>query len=179
MSDAPENDAIVPESNVAQREASPTVEEIPSPVHDDFPYALLDLTPPEEAAPTIEPLLFQSWSQPKPLPPTRIPNFGHLCILCLLVSLATVCAVLLTWSALHFHLFGVTTMQQANTDIHYSLGSMVILELLSLLGCLLDLSSRLARGFFCRIAMERRHSFSSALVAVCSRGHLLRARHGR
>ena len=119
-----------------------------SPVHDDFSYALPEQTATEEAAPTIEPLLFQSWSQPEPLPPTRIPNFGHLCILCLLVSLATVCAVLLTLSALHFHLFGVTTMQQANTDIHYSLGSMVILELLSLLGCLLIFPLVWHEGFF-------------------------------
>lgn len=40
------------------------------------------------------------------------------------------CASLLIRSALHFHLFGVTNLQNAVNDIHYTLGSEVILYLL-------------------------------------------------
>jgi membrane protease YdiL (CAAX protease family) len=148
MSVAPENDPIIPESNTAQRGASLTAEEILSAVRDDFPYLLPDRTQTEDGVPATEQPLFQSWSQPDIPVAARIPNFGDLCILGLLVSLALIGTILLTWSALHFHLFGVTTLQQANTDIHYSLGSMIILYLLSFLACLLIFPLMWHKGFF-------------------------------
>jgi uncharacterized protein len=148
MSDVPENDPIIPEPSASHREDSITSEAILSAMRDDFPYLLPDRTQHEDEAPATEPPLFQSWSQPEVQPPTRIPNFGHLCILGLLVSMALVGTILLTLSALHFHLFGVSTMQQANTDIHYSLGSMVILYLLTFLACLLIFPLVWHKGFF-------------------------------
>ena len=116
------------------------------PAHEPWASSALETFPQEQAA--IEPPLFQSFSQPEISPPTRVPNFGHLAILGLLVSLALIGTVLLTWSALYFHLFGVTTLQQANADIHYTLGSMVVLYLLAFLGCLVVFPLVWHRGFF-------------------------------
>jgi hypothetical protein len=116
------------------------------PAHESWAPAALQASPHEQAA--TEPLLFQSFSQPELSLPTRIPNFGHLAILGLLVSLALVGTALLTWSALHFHLFGVSTLQKANTDIHYTLGSMVVLYFLAFLGCLIVFPLVWHRGFF-------------------------------
>jgi len=106
------------------------------------------LSPEGHCATKPEPLLFQSYTQPEIHPPARIPNFGHLAILGLLVSIALIGAALLTWSALHFHLFGVSTVQLANSDIHYTLGSMVVLYFLSFGLCLLVFPLIWHKGFF-------------------------------
>jgi membrane protease YdiL (CAAX protease family) len=95
-----------------------------------------------------EPPLFQSFTQPEIPPPTRIPNFGHLAILALLISLALLCTGILTYSALHFHLFGVTTPKRAEADIHYTLGSMIVLYLLAFGGCLIVFPLIWHKGFF-------------------------------
>lgn len=79
-----------------------------------------------------DPPLFQSFSQPEFHPPTRIPHLGHLAILAIFAFTGLLCASLLIRSALHFHLYGVTTLQDAVTDIHYTLGSEVILYLVML-----------------------------------------------
>jgi uncharacterized protein len=75
------------------------------------------------------PVLFQSWTQPEIHPPARIPHLGHLWILVLLTIPALLATSLFIRSALYFHLFGVSTLQQAITDIHYTLGSMASLYL--------------------------------------------------
>jgi membrane protease YdiL (CAAX protease family) len=103
-----------------------------------------------EGNPSVEPdrPLFQFWSQREIPPPTRVPNFGHLCILALLLVLGWLGAVGLTFSALHLHLFGVRTVQQAATDIHYTIGSMVVLYLLAFGGCLVIFPLVWQKGFF-------------------------------
>jgi len=75
-------------------------------------------------------LLFQSFSAPEFHPPPRTPHLGHLAILGVFAFFGLVCASLLIRSALHFHLYGVTSLQDAITDIHYTLGSEVILYVL-------------------------------------------------
>lgn len=93
-------------------------------------------------------LLFQNWTQPPFLRPARIPNFGHLGLLTLLIFLGLLASSVLIRSALHFHLFGVASVHQAMTDVHYTLGSEVILYLLTLLGCLVLFPLVWHRGFF-------------------------------
>jgi uncharacterized protein len=116
------------------------------PTQESFAPSDLQSLPQEQAV--SEPLLFQSFSQPEIQPPTRIPNFLHLCILGLLISVAMVGTILLTLSALHFHLFGISSIQRANTDIHYTLGSMVGLYLLAFGGCLIVFPLIWHKGFF-------------------------------
>lgn len=73
---------------------------------------------------------------PAPPPPERIPNFGHLCLLGVLLLLGLLCTSLIVGLSLHHHLFGVSTKEQAITNIHYTLGSEAILYLVTLAACL-------------------------------------------
>jgi hypothetical protein len=77
--------------------------------------------------------LFHSWyeKEPEAPEPKRLPNFGDLLILALLGFGGLIGAILLMRSALHFHLFGVSTVQQASTDIHYTIGFMASMYLIS------------------------------------------------
>jgi hypothetical protein len=81
--------------------------------------------------------LFQTWSQIEIAPPTRIPHFGHLCLLAAFALVGFVCATLAMMGAVHFHLFGATSMAKAATDVHYILGSETIIYLITLAGSLL------------------------------------------
>jgi hypothetical protein len=67
----------------------------------------------------------------------RIPNFGHLLLLIPLLGLSFVVAAILFLAAIHFHLYGVSSPQQAATDIHYLLGSEAILYVFTFAASLL------------------------------------------
>jgi membrane protease YdiL (CAAX protease family) len=75
--------------------------------------------------------LFQSFSLPEAVPPQRIPHLGHLLLLAAFGAIGFVCATVLMMIALHFHLFGVTTMEKAATDVHYILGSEAAIYLIT------------------------------------------------
>jgi membrane protease YdiL (CAAX protease family) len=78
---------------------------------------------------------------PVPLHPvpqqTRIPHFGHLLLFGLLFGFGAACSGGLTAVALHQHWFGVYSVKAAKTDIHYTLGSMALLYLITYGACLL------------------------------------------
>ncbi|MGO8758939.1 MAG: lysostaphin resistance A-like protein [Terracidiphilus sp.] len=98
-----------------------------------------------------EPPLFQSWSQPQPRPPARIPHFGHLALLCVLGSLGFVSAVVVIFLAMRFHLFGWDVSAKAATDIHLVLASEGILYLVTF-GISLGVFPQIwGRGFFAGI----------------------------
>ncbi|MGA3159726.1 MAG: CPBP family intramembrane glutamic endopeptidase [Terracidiphilus sp.] len=101
------------------------MEQIPSfrPVH-TLPQAVPNQ---EEAAE-----LFQSWYRPEAVAPTRIPHFGHLCLLAAFLLFGFVCMTVLMFVALHFHLDGVTTQDQIKNNVHYLLGSEAVLYLITL-----------------------------------------------
>jgi hypothetical protein len=65
------------------------------------------------------------------LPPARIPHLGHLLLLGGLALIGLIGSSLLTRSALHFHLWGITSVGKAITDVHYTIGSMAILYLIT------------------------------------------------
>jgi membrane protease YdiL (CAAX protease family) len=71
------------------------------------------------------------------LPSARIPHMGHLLLLGGLAGIGLLGSGLLTRSALYFHLWGVTTVGAAGTDVHYTVGSMAILYLITFGGALL------------------------------------------
>jgi len=130
MSTFPEQDPLIPELSNPHLESSLTAEEILSAAHGHFPSTILDLTPPEDLA---DRPLFQSFAEPYPPLPwaVRIPNFGHFAIVAILALGGLSSAGLLTRVALHFHLFGISDPQKALTDIHYTLGSMAVLYLIT------------------------------------------------
>lgn len=104
--------------------------------------------PPELSSP-IEPPRFAIFDVPQP--PERIPNFGHLALLCLLILFGLLFTGLVTQLALRNHLFGVPNVQKAITDIHYALGSEALLYLFSLGECLVIFPMVWHKSFFAGI----------------------------
>ena len=85
---------------------------------------------------------------PAPIRPLRFPNLGDLVVLGFLLGLGFIGAGSVTALALHFHLFGVVKVQEALTDIHYTLGSQVAWYCFTFLGCLLVFPLFWHTGFF-------------------------------
>lgn len=144
MSTLPEPDPLDPENSDTSSEVHfPSPQRIDSLSMEASPYRSMPgeqaYTPIETAplAPTVEPPLFQSWAQPPVRPPSRIPNFGHLLLLFPLLGIGLVVAIAFLLAGVHFHVFGVTSPQQAGTDIHYLLGSEAILYIVTLAGSML------------------------------------------
>ena len=67
----------------------------------------------------------------------RIPHLGNLGLLALLVVFGLIGTMMLVPLALHFHLFGITSLTQAATDYRYALGSQAAQYLISFGGCLI------------------------------------------
>lgn len=100
----------------------------------------------EPASFDSEPAMFQNYEAP--LPQERIPNFGHLLLLGAIVMFGFVAATLLTQFALHRQMFGITSVQKAITDIHYTLGSELVLYLFTLIASLFIFPLLWHKGFF-------------------------------
>ena len=112
MSSIPGQDPLNPEPSTARLEPSPTAEEFLPAAQDQIHSTLQDFTHPVDSIPCDRPL-FQSWYQPEPPPTTRIPHLGHLLILVVLTFFGLLCSTLLTYAALHFHLYGISTVERA------------------------------------------------------------------
>jgi uncharacterized protein len=78
----------------------------------------------------------------------RIPHLGHVVVLGLLAFTALFLTALLLRSAVYFHLFGVSTIAQANSDVRYTLGGEAITYLLTLLGAMLVFPLLWQQGLF-------------------------------
>jgi hypothetical protein len=78
---------------------------------------------------------FETYAR-QPLAPPRFPNVIDLVMVGFLLILGFLCAGALTSTALHYHLFGVRTIKQAQTDIHYTLGSQIAWYLFTFIGCI-------------------------------------------
>lgn len=128
MSSFPGQDPLNPEPSIARLGPSPTAEEFPPTAQDQIPETIQNIAHPEDSPPADRPL-FQSWYQPAPPCAERIPHLGHLLTLAVLAFFGLLCSGLLTEAALHFHLYGISTAEKAESDIHYTLGNMVVLYL--------------------------------------------------
>ena len=131
----------------------------------------------EHAAPAILPSpsatadqpLFISYSQhPRE---ERIPHFGHLGLLAVLVILGSLAAGVLTFLALRAHLWGVATLAKAQTDYRYALASQAAQYLITFAASLLIFPVVWRRPFFegvhwrGTLALQRvRRLFSAAVV---------------
>jgi CAAX protease family protein len=71
------------------------------------------------------------WEEPEVKRYPRIPHFGHVFLLFALAAVGLIAAGLIARVGLHLHLFGVRTLTQATTDIHYTLGTMALLYLIT------------------------------------------------
>ncbi|MFZ1937753.1 MAG: lysostaphin resistance A-like protein [Terracidiphilus sp.] len=111
--------------------ASP-VAEVPAAAETSF-----ELTPGVEESSAIstpaavEPQLFQTWSQPEVPPPVRVPHLGHLLLLCMLIGVGFLLSIAAFFGAIQLHFFGVKTMLQASSDIHFLLGTEALIYLVA------------------------------------------------
>ena len=133
MSTLPEQDPLIPEPEAPRREGSLAPEEVFKGSHTSFPYEIPERVLTEEEIPVLlDPPIFERWSEPEILPSApRIPNFGHLLVLAVLALIGLLGSGLFVRSALHFHLFGISSARLALTDIHYTIGSMAVLYLIT------------------------------------------------
>jgi Predicted metal-dependent membrane protease len=111
---------------------------VPTPCADvsNSPEPALPFAAPEVSSAPEQPL-FQQWYVPPPRPPVRIPHMGHVGILIIFVLSGLFVAGVLMQLALHFHVFGVPSLTGAMTDIHYTLGSELIVYFVMLAACLI------------------------------------------
>lgn len=93
-------------------------------------------------------LLFQQYLEPEVMEEPRIPHMGHVGILVLIALCALFAASLVARAGVEIHLFGVTTIAQAATEIHYTLGSEAIFYLLTFAGSLLIFPLLWHKSFF-------------------------------
>jgi membrane protease YdiL (CAAX protease family) len=140
-----------------------------------------EILPPEEAQVHLEPQdaplgdepqLFESWSRPEIILPERIPHLGHLGLLGAMAVVGLLCASLLVRVALYFHLFGVATLDQAITDIHYTLGSQAVFYLVTFVASLLIFPLIWHKGFFAGLQWNgitalRLHTQLLSAAAIC------------
>ena len=128
---APHIDASADEPPVLEQEAviEPPSTQFPGLI--DAPAATPSFAENNDSTP-----LFQQFTRPVLPSQERIPNLGHVGLLCLIALCGLFGASLIARLAVHFHLFGVTTVTQASTEIHYTLGTEAILYFLTFAGCL-------------------------------------------
>ncbi len=168
----PEDDPLIPtEPSSPRREDSLTPDEVLKAVGSYFPYTVPAPAPPEPAPIPAEPPLFQSWSEPELLPPPpRHPNIGDLLILGMLAFLGFLGADLLTRSALHFHLWGISSLQKAVTDVHYTIGFVATIYLITFGAALLLFPVFWGEGLFAGLhwnAAAARRRFRPLVGAAC------------
>ena len=136
---------------------------------------------PDSAAPgefpAFEPPLFAHYEYVPPPPPRRKPDFADCLLFALLAIAAFFCSGVLMMAALHYHLFGVSTLRQANEEIHYRIGSQAAWYILTLLLSVLIFPFAWRRKFLRRAAMARRGRRGTHLAAHRSRIRLLCRRH--
>jgi membrane protease YdiL (CAAX protease family) len=101
-----------------------------------------------DGQPDDAPLLFQNFTRPFTPPQERIPHMGHLGVLILLALGCLAIAAVLANLAVRYRLFGVTTLTQAATEIHYTLGTEAIFYLLTLCASVLFFPLLWHRRFF-------------------------------
>ena len=78
-----------------------------------------------------EPHLFANVFQPEVPPPVRIPHIGHVLLFAAYLGLGLIVSYIFLGVAVHFRLFHVSTLQATVNDIHYALGSELILYLVA------------------------------------------------
>ncbi len=104
---------------------------------------------PETPAPiSVEPLFENYEYVPPPPPPRRKPDFADVLLFMVLAFGAFVGSLALTTTAIHHHVLGVTSLKQANDEIHYRIGSQAAWYILILLFCALFFPLAWRKSFF-------------------------------
>ena len=99
--------------------------------------------------------LFESLSHPEVYFAPRVPHFGHVLVLGILFGIGWLMAGLAALVVVQAHLFGIGTLEQASTDIRFTLASEAIIDIVALAGCLVIFPRLWHRGFFNGISWRR------------------------
>ena len=130
----PSTDPLAPENTPAPPAEWTAEPEAPSPQEPEAtaPYSFATLP----AAQILREPIFAVHAGPPVRRDERVPHLGHLGLLALLVLFGLIGTMMLVPLALHFHLFGVTSITQAATDYRYALGSQAAQYFITFAGCL-------------------------------------------
>jgi uncharacterized protein len=121
MNSAPDNDSPRQDHSTPRHDGPLSEEDILKALHERFPYDVPEFIEPE-ASPRLEPVR-HIWPDIEEFPTgPRIPNFADTGLLAILLFIGFLGSSILTRAAIHFHLWGVSTLQQATTDVHYTIG---------------------------------------------------------
>jgi uncharacterized protein len=96
----------------------------------------------------VERPLFADYGYIAPRRPPRIPNFGHVLVFLLILFGGYLGAAALVFAGMHFHVYGVSTLKQAEEEIHYRLGSQAAWYLITLLACVTIFPLIWGKSFF-------------------------------
>jgi hypothetical protein len=159
MTDQPEHSPIDPQE-LAPEDASTTepIPEVAVPIYSEAP-------DPENP----ELLLFKNFTRLPPPRQERVPHMGHIGILILLALGCLAVAAFAAQIAVSHHLFGVTTLAQAATEIHYTLGTEAVFYTLTLCASVLLFPVLWRRGFFAALqwhANRARHHLAYLVGAA-------------
>lgn len=97
---------------------------------------------------SAEPPLFRSFTEPPVRRPARIPHFGHLLFLSLLLLVAFSVVLMVLGLASHFHLFGLELSAKSATDLGINVASETMLYLVTFVLCLVAFPLIWNEGFF-------------------------------
>jgi len=100
-------------------------------------------------------MLFESLSHPEVYFAPRVPHFGHVVVLGILFGIGWLAAQLVVAAVLQFHFFGISTPDQANADIRFTLAIEAIIDIVALAGSLVVFPRFWHRGFFNGISWRR------------------------
>jgi uncharacterized protein len=131
-------------------------------LHPVGPVSLQSDVPPAEVP------LFANYERYQPLPLWRIPGFLHLLVFLVLIVGGYLSSAVVVLAGMHFHLFGVSTLKQAENEIHYRLGSQAAWYLITVLECMAVFPLLWRRGFFDGLQWR-------AIAAIHNRWRLLGA----
>ena len=87
----------------------------------------------DESVPPDEPLFARYEYLPPAPPPRRTPNFGDFVLYVFLAVGSFLCSLFVVLEAVRFHVLGVSSLKQADNEIHYKLGSQAIWYVIILL----------------------------------------------
>jgi hypothetical protein len=148
VNDPHENQPGRDDPAASDRQDSLSEEEILKALHERFPYDVPEYVEPEEPvapARTVHPY----WPELEPLPTgPRTPNFGDVGMLGTLLIVGFLGSGMLARAALHFHLWGLATAQQAANDIHYTIGTIAAIYVIGFGFALILFPLVWRRGFF-------------------------------
>ena len=107
-----------------------------------------DLGPREPQIAAVATPFLEGYARQPLLPPVRFPNVGDVGLVVVILLCGWMGSGALFAAALHFHLWGISTVKQAVNDIHYTLGSQAIWYLISFGGCMLLFPAIWGKTFF-------------------------------